>query len=423
MELSSNFNPRVSNYLINNPNTANQTLLTDNTLLPEIYTSNLTMSLRNDNKVLNNVNLFSEEKLSQKEQNEILKSFKSGLKQYKVSEVYLSSVISSMNLGRFNVTEANIINSDNLNAIKGIQEKINNKITTAESNKFGIAKKLKVNGHFDKTMIQYLLNLNDTQNHGSSVKLEIAPIKQIGHTNCFLTSEAMYFNFMHQKLGKSDAYTEFDTRSRINYEDRRIDNETTPGIISENAAGRVSIKRDKGLNMVNLIDQELTNNKPVIAGVSSRKQEEGKEYNEGITDHFVLITGRNYDQDGVYYTFNDPYAGGKDDKFRLDPLSGKLYGIGDSNRKYDVTDAVTYNPSPVKNEYYKMIGSPVAKTKKNILEIQNDLKRLGYNIFANGKYNKELTNAVKNFQLKSSLPVTGNVDSYTLEKLKISSKR
>lgn len=418
-------NPPVSQNLNNNFNNVNQSLLTPNIYFPNNFNANFSMSLKKDAKLMNPVNLYPLYYFNQKEQTEILKSFKSGLKQYDVSEVYLTAIINSLNLGTFNVNESNILKPDNINEIMAIQEKINNIIDTPDANKFGLAKKLKVNGHFDKNMISYLLFLNDTQQHGSPVKLDIDSIRQVGSTACYLTSEAMYFNFMHQKNGKSDAYTEFDTRERIKSSDRTLETELSPGIISEDSNGRISIKRDKGLKLVNFIDNELNRNKPVITGVSSRKQAKGEEYNEGITDHFVLITGRGYDENGVYYTFNDPFSGGKDNKFRLDPLSGKLYGFGDSSRKYDVTDAASYNTPQDKNEYYKMIGKPLPKSKmttKNILQYQNNLKQLGYNVTANGKYNKNLTEIVKNFQNRNNLPETGIIDSYTLEKLELSMK-
>lgn len=53
------------------------------------------------------------------------------------------------------------------------------------------------------------------------------------------------------------------------------------------------------------IDSELASGKPVIIGTSHSS---GRDYNrDGITDHFVLVTGKHKDAEGnVYYTAHDP---------------------------------------------------------------------------------------------------------------------
>lgn len=57
-------------------------------------------------------------------------------------------------------------------------------------------------------------------------------------------------------------------------------------------------------NAIRCIDEHLNANRPIIVGVDYIP---GYEKNEGTTDHFVVITGRGYDNatDEYYYTFMD----------------------------------------------------------------------------------------------------------------------
>ena len=73
------------------------------------------------------------------------------------------------------------------------------------------------------------------------------------------------------------------------------------------------------------IDACLDRRRPVVIGVS-HSESDGNARLDGITDHFVLITGRGRDQDGrVFYTFNDPANGSSSARFYVDARSGLLF--------------------------------------------------------------------------------------------------
>ncbi|HEX8535822.1 MAG TPA: LysM domain-containing protein [Cystobacter sp.] len=125
--------------------------------------------------------------------------------------------------------------------------------------------------------------------------------------------------------------------------DRRIQLGT-----SENSKGQLTINPKKAAEGRKYIDQQLNANKPVVVGVSHKDAS----YNaDGLTDHFVTITGRGTDAKGrTYYTFHDPgtkYASkGQDtnpnNRFYVDERTGGLYRPGSAatgeitGRHYDV---------------------------------------------------------------------------------------
>ncbi|MBZ4412041.1 LysM peptidoglycan-binding domain-containing protein [Myxococcus sp. MISCRS1] len=100
----------------------------------------------------------------------------------------------------------------------------------------------------------------------------------------------------------------------------------------------------------NYIDQQLAAGKPVVVGVNHKT---GRNVGnaDGITDHFVVITGRGTDAQGrTYYTFNDPatrnQSRGADtnanNRFYVDPNTGNLTRPGPRDgyvvgRQFDVT--------------------------------------------------------------------------------------
>lgn len=89
---------------------------------------------------------------------------------------------------------------------------------------------------------------------------------------------------------------------------------------SEDRRGGIAeIDRSELQRGLQTIDSELASGRPVIIGTSHSS---GRDYNrDGITDHFVLVTGKHKDPEGnVYYTAHDP--------------STKLSGKGSDQRFY-----------------------------------------------------------------------------------------
>lgn len=110
----------------------------------------------------------------------------------------------------------------------------------------------------------------------------------------------------------------------------------------ENRDGTVNVNADRARQGREYMDSELRAGRPVVVGVS-HKANGG--YNEGITDHYVLITGRGVDDSGrTYYSFHDPATRqssvGSDantaNRFYLDEQSGKLTHAGSMGTGYVV---------------------------------------------------------------------------------------
>jgi peptidoglycan hydrolase-like protein with peptidoglycan-binding domain len=344
-------------------------------------------------------------------------NFNQGLKFYKTTPEELSSILKANNLSLMAINSTNIQDPAFAGEVKKIQEELNARFNNSENKELGIAHSLPANGVFNKNTISLLLALRDSY-RGAPVSISVNPIKQATKDGCFRTAEAMYFNFLHQKDGGPDTYTEADINERLSNKDRRK-SDIMAGITGENDRGRVSFPRSKGLNMLNNIDRQLEQNPPVpvLVGISRKKQEKGKTYNEGYTDHFVLITGRGYDENGLYYSFNDPAQGGRDRKFRFDSASGKLSGKGDMKGPYDVTMVSAYENNPAAIDLYKRIGKPVYSPGDNLPElkdIQIELNYLGFKLNkADGNYSDKTVHAVREFQGVRNLPDTGIIDSYT----------
>ena len=112
---------------------------------------------------------------------------------------------------------------------------------------------------------------------------------------------------------------------------------------SENSKGQLAINSKKAAEGRSYIDQQLDKGKPVVVGVSHKDSD----YNvDGLTDHFVTITGRGVDDKGrTYYTFHDPgttnASKGRDtnpnNRFYVDPKTGGMSRPGTAASGY-VTD-------------------------------------------------------------------------------------
>jgi peptidoglycan hydrolase-like protein with peptidoglycan-binding domain len=351
-----------------------------------------------------------------KTQTAILNSFKQGLKQNNASSEELTNILKTFNISGMEINEKNVQDSDYSTEVKKIQEFLNTKFANPELEQYGISHKITVDGKFSKKMVEELLALKDSI-RGKDVSIDISPIKQINPVGCYMTAEAMLFNAVHLKDGTVDAYTEFDARARIADADL---NKTTflIGASSENTKGRITIKREKGIELANKIDSALNENPPtpVIAGISYRKQN-GHEYNEGITDHYVLIKGRGTDANGTYYTFNDP-AQGHQGILRFDPVSGKLSGRGDMAGIYDASMVTKYELKPEATENYKKMGKVIyypGHIAPEIKDIQKKLNALSYiTKGTDGKFGSSTVTAINQFQKDSKLPETGKIDTKTL---------
>jgi hypothetical protein len=98
----------------------------------------------------------------------------------------------------------------------------------------------------------------------------------------------------------------------------------------EDRYGRVNVDPSKLQEARSYIDRQLDAGRPVTVGVSHAAQCSGNV--DGITDHFVLVTGRGQDANGTYYTYNDPATTdptqGRNNRFYVDPKSGNLVHEG-----------------------------------------------------------------------------------------------
>ncbi|MGE6763737.1 LysM peptidoglycan-binding domain-containing protein [Corallococcus interemptor] len=129
-----------------------------------------------------------------------------------------------------------------------------------------------------------------------------------------------------------------DAKATVLGPDRRIQVGT-----SENGVGALKVDPKKAAEGRNYIDKQLEAGKPVVVGVSHKDAS----YNaDGLTDHFVTITGRGVDDKGrTYYTFHDPgttnASKGKDtnpnNRFYVDDKTGNMYRPGKAANGY-VTD-------------------------------------------------------------------------------------
>lgn len=139
---------------------------------------------------------------------------------------------------------------------------------------------------------------------------------------------------------------------------------------SPNDAFRLAYEEDKQLlswgknpsenysNAIRCIDEHLNAGRPIIVGVN---YDFSLGYNEGTTDHFIVITGRGYDTDygEYYYTFMDNatsivdkgcslnnrlYFDGNID-FSGNSMSGQFYDViqvrPNNGKKYDTTSIPT----------------------------------------------------------------------------------
>lgn len=80
--------------------------------------------------------------------------------------------------------------------------------------------------------------------------------------------------------------------------------------LAETTSGRIEADTSAALRAREYIDRCLELGRPVLVGVSTVSLAADR-HNEGITEHFVTVSGRGVDDAGrAFYEFRDPGAGG-----------------------------------------------------------------------------------------------------------------
>lgn len=178
---------------------------------------------------------------------------------------------------------------------------------------------------------------------GDSVDLLVRTHKQVGPTDCLVTSKAMIHDFI--PVGMSRRSPRLDTLLTTSVDAHYMAKD-------EDRSGQISGYRadfDAGRRY---LDACLAAGRPAIVGVSHSD----RDYNNDLfTDHFVVITGRSLDEAGrVYYSYNDPADGSNDGRFYVDDASGMLFKLPRTDipagyttaRAYQVTQIRTYSDLP-----------------------------------------------------------------------------
>ncbi|PIW16909.1 hypothetical protein COW36_10965 [bacterium (Candidatus Blackallbacteria) CG17_big_fil_post_rev_8_21_14_2_50_48_46] len=355
---------------------------------------------------------------SQKQKDAILVGFRAGLHLAGITPQEMTDLLRKNGISQLEINEQTIQDPTNAAEIEKIQKALDARLNHPDLRALGQANKVSADGQFGKSSVMAMAALK-ASDRGQDVELSVSPIRQQTRTGCYRTSEAMLFNALHGKDGTPDAYTEFDARDRIR--DGDMGKNEFYVASKENAQGRVTVSKNQATKMLDQLDAELNAGRPAIVGVSYRKQD-GNEYNEGVTDHFVLISGRGKDQAGTFYTFQDP-AGGGTHKFRLDPATGRLSGKGDMVGTYDVTlmqTAETTDPATL--ERYQKTGKVLysqGQSRAALATIQKQLTAMGFDTKGtSGAYGNGTAAAVRAFQEAHQLPVHGgSIDTHMLEAL------
>lgn len=100
---------------------------------------------------------------------------------------------------------------------------------------------------------------------------------------------------------------------------------------------------------IQCIDRHLENNRPIIVGVNHTI---GRNINEGTTDHFVVIYGREFDGDNyIYYYYevgkSNILAGynDKENRFIYDPIKPQFYDDKSSRSDKARFDVIQVRPN------------------------------------------------------------------------------
>lgn len=157
----------------------------------------------------------------------------------------------------------------------------------------------------------------------SEVSLDVPGINQFslapddpakGNISCFDAARAQLDGYFKGQKRKPPALADKTHRIQI--------------ATDEVTSGRLVVDEAAALRGRAYIDQCLDDGKQVLVGVSVWNSESGR-HNEGITDHFVTVSGRGVDGDGrLFYSFRDPGAGGREGRLYVDETTGKLFKPG-----------------------------------------------------------------------------------------------
>lgn len=106
---------------------------------------------------------------------------------------------------------------------------------------------------------------------------------------------------------------------------------------AEDSKGHVTVASARVTEALAYIDGQLVKKRPVAVGVSHKNAN----YNaDGITDHYVLVFGKQTEQQGVVYLYNDPATRheqtGRAGRFRVDARTGNLVHDGNIATGYVV---------------------------------------------------------------------------------------
>jgi hypothetical protein len=122
---------------------------------------------------------------------------------------------------------------------------------------------------------------------------------------------------------------------------------------AEDKNGRVQVDKDQMKLGHAYIDNALDHNYPVNVGVSDDNN--FHDNYDKITDHFITIFARGYDDKGrLYYDFKDPGNGGKEGRLYVDKDTGKFFKEPGKNpnsgyvadRPWEMTHVMTYKNWP-----------------------------------------------------------------------------
>ncbi|MFO0727306.1 MAG: hypothetical protein U1E65_26235 [Myxococcota bacterium] len=153
-----------------------------------------------------------------------------------------------------------------------------------------------------------------------------------GATACFPTAVAQAEEYNRSKLGARAPRLEgADEAIRVAY--------------AEDEDGRTAVDSGQSARAHQYIDKCLEKGLPAVVGVSYAHED----HNEKITDHFLTIDGRGYDEAGrAYYAYKDPGDGGRAGKLYLDKNDEQLFKEGSlesgyvRDLDYQVTQVRTY---------------------------------------------------------------------------------
>lgn len=140
-----------------------------------------------------------------------------------------------------------------------------------------------------------------------------------GDTACFPTAKAQADQYNAGQFGKkAPAFNPPDQVIQMAY--------------AEDSQGRVTVDSKQAALGRDYIDKCLDAGYPALVGLS---YEDNRYNHDKLTDHFVTIDKRGYDDAGrLYYEFKDPGAGGRTGRLYADATTGKLFKEGDQKTRY-----------------------------------------------------------------------------------------